>query len=109
MRRRVELAGFLIGCGSLVAAFGVVWVNWGRLSDRATAAQVLMAATLAVAVFLAVIGGTSRGRDRWRAILLGGFLILGLCIVLFDVGILFLPLVLVLLILPIFKLSRKPA
>ena len=98
MRKLTELVGFLVGCVLLAAAFGVGWTNWGKLENQETIMQVLMAAILAVVVFLAVITGASKGRDRWRAMLLDNLLLLGFSVLLFDIGLHFSPLALVLLI-----------
>lgn len=44
----------MVGCVLLAAAFGVGWTNWGKFENQETIMQVLMAAILAVVVFLAV-------------------------------------------------------
>jgi chromate transport protein ChrA len=107
LRKSSELTGFVIGCLLLVAAFGIGWAKWGNLQNQETIMQVLMATILAVVAFLLVMIGISKGKDRWRAMLLDGILILGFSILLFDIGLLLLPLSLIFMVVSISKL-RQP-
>ena len=106
MKKLAELMGFVVGCALLAAGFGVGWLDLGRLGDRAAAMRILIAAILVVVAFLAVMAGKGKGKDRWRALLLDGILILGLGALYFDIGLITLiPVGLVLLVLSSLKLN----
>src|SRR3972149_9700965 len=92
VKKIAALAGFLVGCAVLVAAIGIGWANWGRLANQTMVMQTMMGASIAAAAFLVIMAVISKGRDRWRAMMLASILLLlGLLVWLFDIGLLFAP------------------
>lgn len=106
--KKLTSIGFLAGCVLLGIAFGIGWGNWGKLENQETVMQILMASVLVVVVFLAVMAGTSKGRDRWLAMLLDSLLLLGFsALVFFSVGWMATPLALFMLVFSLLKLLHS--
>lgn len=109
MKRTVSVLAFISGCVILTAAFGIGWASWGNLPTQEVSGimRTLMVAILVVVACLAVIAITSSGSIRWLSLLLDALMIIGFGILLFDIGLFFLPFALGLLILSVAKLKRQ--
>ena len=109
MKRTVSVLAFISGCVILTAAFGIGWASWGNLPTQEVSGimRTLMVAILVVVACLAVIAITSSGSIRWLSLLLDALMIIGFGILLFDIGLFFLPFALGLLILSVAKLKRN--
>lgn len=105
--RVVVLAGFILGCAAIVAAFVIGWANWGKLANQEIVMQILMGALVIVVLFLGVMAIPSKGKDRWRALTLDGVLLLGFsALVFFSVGWMAAPFALFLFVFSLLKLLR---
>ncbi|MBI4303773.1 MAG: hypothetical protein HY665_05500 [Chloroflexi bacterium] len=107
--RVVVLAGFILGCAAIVAAFGIGWANWGKLANQEIVMQILMGALVIVVLFLEVMAIPSKGKDRWRALTLDGVLLLGFSALVFfsfSVGWMAAPFALFLFVFSLLKLLR---
>jgi hypothetical protein len=61
--RVVVLAGFILGCAAIVAAFVIGWANWGKLANQEIVMQILMGALVIVVLFLGVMAIPSKGKE----------------------------------------------
>ncbi len=108
MKKIAELAGFLVGCAILVAGFGVGWADWGKLANQVIVMQTVMGALVGVVAFVIATAVISKARDRWRALILASVLLLGFSVLLFDIGLLFAPIPLVVLLYSVSRLRKEP-
>ena len=108
MQRFGLVASFILGCATLVAAFGIGWANWGRLANQEVVTQALMGVLVATVLFLAVMGALSEGKERWKAFVLGAILLLGFsALIFFSLGWLISPVALILLGFSLWRLLHR--
>lgn len=102
------MASFVAGCAVLLAAFGIGWADWGKLTNQVIVMQALMGVFGVIVVILAAMGILSKGKERWTALTLGAILLLGFSALLFfSLGWLIAPAALLLLGFSLWRLHRQ--